>query len=422
MLDSTPPESFPLSLLIVDDDSAVASVIARHAADLGFAPRVARSVSEARREIAEDRFAVAVVDWRLGDGSGTEVLAALAERSPETFRIMHSAHAAAEEEATAVAAHDSVDKGEPLSALRHALRRGERFAQGLARTAAPPSGLAAPWTAEVTGLSTRARLGDSLILVPEVGRVPGNLLRWAAGVGGDRFPSRIDLQVGAIPHGPEWFFGSLSSRGALDRPTGVTLLVAGLDLWADPLQCALADAIARQVIRRVGAERDIPTRIRLIASTTSRAAIEKLNPSLRATLGAPILLPPVAGGPDAGRQTDEAIRRSTDRRLGLSADSRGMIDAFGLTWNVAELEEALSYFPTGSHELSLGRLGMAVVESAGAAGDLPDLKAFRGRIDRFYAHSVLLAVGGNITLAAEKARVSRPTMYRLLDSTDSSDA
>jgi two-component system, response regulator RegA len=65
------------TLLVVDDDSVFLERIARAMAERGFAVRSSTTVTEALSQVAEKPPAFAVVDLRLADGSGLDVVAAL---------------------------------------------------------------------------------------------------------------------------------------------------------------------------------------------------------------------------------------------------------------------------------------------------------------------------------------------------------
>ncbi len=71
------------SLLIVDDDKPFLSRITRAMEKRGFETVAAESVQEALASLDEKAPAFAVVDMRLGDGNGLDVVAALREKRPD---------------------------------------------------------------------------------------------------------------------------------------------------------------------------------------------------------------------------------------------------------------------------------------------------------------------------------------------------
>jgi two-component system response regulator RegA len=89
------------TLLLVDDDEAFLRRLAKAMEKRGFLPEIADSVA-AGRAIAMDRPpAYAVVDLRLGDGNGLEVVEALHARRPDCRVVILTGYGAI---ATAVAA------------------------------------------------------------------------------------------------------------------------------------------------------------------------------------------------------------------------------------------------------------------------------------------------------------------------------
>lgn len=89
------------SLLIVDDDQPFGERLARAMGARGFNPRVAVSVAEGLAAIEADAPAFAVIDLKLGDGSGLDVMRALKASRPDARAIILTGYGAI---ATAVVA------------------------------------------------------------------------------------------------------------------------------------------------------------------------------------------------------------------------------------------------------------------------------------------------------------------------------
>jgi two-component system response regulator RegA len=80
-------------LLLVDDDETFATVLARALDKRGFAVRVAHSVPEAQRLIADDSPEYAVVDLRMPGPSGLDLVRALKENDPGTRIVVLTGYA-----------------------------------------------------------------------------------------------------------------------------------------------------------------------------------------------------------------------------------------------------------------------------------------------------------------------------------------
>jgi two-component system, response regulator RegA len=75
-------------LLVVDDDKPFLARLARAMETRGFAVRTAESVSEGVAEVHKTAPNYAVVDLRLGDGSGLDVIKALHEARPDARAVV----------------------------------------------------------------------------------------------------------------------------------------------------------------------------------------------------------------------------------------------------------------------------------------------------------------------------------------------
>jgi two-component system response regulator RegA len=76
------------SLLIVEDDKSFLQRLAKAMESRGFEVRSAESVSDGLIQVEKSAPAFAVVDMRLGDGNGLDVVSALKQRRPEARAII----------------------------------------------------------------------------------------------------------------------------------------------------------------------------------------------------------------------------------------------------------------------------------------------------------------------------------------------
>src|SRR3954454_5377743 len=75
-------------LLIVDDDRAFLQRLARAMEKRGFVTETAESVAEARQKVEAADIDFAVVDMRLEDGNGLDVIEILRARRPDARAII----------------------------------------------------------------------------------------------------------------------------------------------------------------------------------------------------------------------------------------------------------------------------------------------------------------------------------------------
>ena len=76
------------SLLIVEDDKSFLQRLARAMEGRGFAVTTAQSVAEGLHQVETSAPAFAVVDMRLADGNGLDVVSALKKRRPDARTIV----------------------------------------------------------------------------------------------------------------------------------------------------------------------------------------------------------------------------------------------------------------------------------------------------------------------------------------------
>lgn len=120
------------TLLLVDDDEAFVKRLARAMEKRGFLPDTAQSVAEGRAKALARPPAYAVIDLRLEDGNGLDVIETLREKRPDCRIVVLTGYGAI---ATAVAAVkigaiDYLSKPADADDVTHALlARGETLPQ-----------------------------------------------------------------------------------------------------------------------------------------------------------------------------------------------------------------------------------------------------------------------------------------------------
>jgi two-component system response regulator RegA len=91
---SSGAETLDKSVLVVDDDKVFCDRLARAMSSRGFAARTAGSVAEALAAIEAAAPAFAVIDLRLGDGSGLDVMRALKTRRSDARGVILTGYGA----------------------------------------------------------------------------------------------------------------------------------------------------------------------------------------------------------------------------------------------------------------------------------------------------------------------------------------
>ncbi|WP_456342982.1 response regulator, partial [Thermovibrio sp.] len=101
-----------MRVLVLEDEASLRDILALILEDFGYEVEEAGSLKEAREKLNEEEFDLALVDLRLPDGSGMELVREIKRRSPETEVIIITAYASTEtvKEAFELGVYDYVEK------------------------------------------------------------------------------------------------------------------------------------------------------------------------------------------------------------------------------------------------------------------------------------------------------------------------
>jgi PAS domain S-box-containing protein len=121
----------PIHILIVDDDSNLRRTLGDILRARGFEPCPCATGREALEQVVREKIAIALIDLRLGDISGLEVLREIKRSSPSTECILVTGHAS---QATAIEAvnlgaysfyQKPYDLDQLLLSIQHAVQKGQ---------------------------------------------------------------------------------------------------------------------------------------------------------------------------------------------------------------------------------------------------------------------------------------------------------
>ncbi|HVP39122.1 MAG TPA: sigma-54 dependent transcriptional regulator [Candidatus Saccharimonadales bacterium] len=118
-----------ISLLLVDDEESFRKLVGKELARAGYAVSTAGGLGEARQQLSQSSFNLVLLDVRMPDGSGLDLLAEIKEASPATEVVMLTAYGTVEEAIRAMkqGAYDFLTKpcklGELEAVLEKAVQR-----------------------------------------------------------------------------------------------------------------------------------------------------------------------------------------------------------------------------------------------------------------------------------------------------------
>jgi len=276
-------------ILIVDDESGIRSGLRRVLQGFGYDAVVAGDCRAAEVAFAAESPDVVLLDERLPDGSGVDLLGRLLEASPGLPVLMLTGHASIDLAVRAVKAGAAQFLTKPIDmeALRVMLerlltggrqRRTERAARRRPAARDPFRG-AGPELARVAEDARRAAQTDRPVLIlGETGTGKSLLARWIHDAGARRDEPYVDLNCAGLSrelldselfgHEAGAFTGAVKAKDGLlqiaDRGSVFLDEIGDMEL---SVQARLLKVLEERRFRRVGGLRDIRVDVRLIAAT-----------------------------------------------------------------------------------------------------------------------------------------------------------
>ena len=446
-------------ILIVDDEHAIRRTLAMLLETEGYRVIEAHDAEQAKAALADDTVDLAIIDLRLGETSGIDLLRHLRQSGIELECIIMTAFGSIENavESMRLGAYDYLTKpinpeelilrvkrafekkqlAEEVTRLRRELSSGGRHDRLVA--ASPPMRAI---------LDVIRRIGSQDIPV---------LIRGETGTGKELIAravhaesSRADglflpINCCALPeelldtelfgHVKGAFTGATAtSRGLFQQADGGTLFLDEIGDISPRLQTKLLRVLQEKVIRQVGGDRQIEVDVRIIAATNRDLESAVRSGAFRSDLFfrlnvLPIYVPPLRQRPEdlpalIDLFTDRIRRRTGRPRLDITPAARARLYAYHWPGNARQLENIIErgFALTGSDTLDVpqllfdvGALAMAA-ETPGGPSPTTEGEALVTLEDVTLKHvrDVLAAHGGNQVAAARALGISRTTLRRKL--------
>ena len=363
-------------VLVVDDENLIRVWLESHLGDAGYQVTVAEDAGMARAAFSETPPDAVVLDLKLPDGSGMDLLKEFLESDPDLTAIILSAHG---DISTAVGAlklgaYHFLEKPPQLQELVNALAKGLEV-RALKRTV---SGLRRQTGWEFAGIQVVGRSAAMQRIVDLVGKVAASdttvLLRGESGVGKEvvaqaihaRSPRAdfpfLEINCTALPETllESELFGH--ERGAFtdarERKQGLleladrgTVLLDEIGDLPPGAQAKLLRFLETRIFKRVGGVRDIKVDVRIVASTNRDLEAAVRDGSFRRDLFyrlnvVPIVILPLRERAEDVRPLAEyfvgkmtaALRRPARQ---IAKDAMAMLERYAWPGNVRELKNVL---------------------------------------------------------------------------------
>jgi DNA-binding NtrC family response regulator len=440
-------------VLVVEDERPMRELLVEELADRGIASEGAADLGAARRALGEREFDVLLLDVRLPDGDGTELLREVRNEpgGPEAIVITGHGTVSSAVEAMRLGAFHYATKPFVLDEVELLVRRAAEKAS-LARRARAHERIAESWSEPIVGdtglvkdllgLVERVAASDAPVLVTGETGAGKELVARAIHARSPRAPGPFvvvncaALQEGLLEselfgHERGAFTGAVRSReGLLEAAHGGTLFLDEIGEMPAPLQVKLLRALQDGEVRRVGSNRVRRVDVRYIAATNRDLEAAVKDGEFREDLYYRIRVLPVAVPPLRERAGDIpalvahflAPARAA-RGLPLEVTPRAMaaLEAYPWPGNVRELRNIVERMAVLAPDATLDvgqvpaevRAPGAVPAAAGGEGYPPELPL--EEVERRHLLRVLEAQGGNKTRAAEVLGITVRTLYNRLD-------
>ncbi|MCG6925440.1 MAG: sigma-54 dependent transcriptional regulator [Acidobacteria bacterium] len=436
-------------ILVIDDDSALRQICLDLLRARDYRAFGAASVGEGLRQFGERRPAAVLLDLKLPDGTGMDVLRELQRRSPLTPVIVISAHGSVPEavEAMRLGAAEFLEKPVAAERLHAVLERAltplpageepalERTLEG-ARYGMVGSSEAMQRVYQLVDMvaPTRARV----LICGERGTGKELAARAIHAHSPRREKPFVELNCAAVPaeliesemfgHVKGAFTGAVADRrGTFESADGGTLFLDEIGDMSLVMQVKLLRTLQEGQVTPVGSSQSRPVDVRILAATSKNLVEEIDKGQFRDDLYDRLNVVNIVLPPLRARREDVPLLAEHYLRLGSVENDlkpkrltpRAVEFLAQLPWrgNVRELRnlmERLAVIVAGdtvTHREVMDALHMASAPPTEDGAPVP-LKLARSRFERQYILERLSANRGNLGNTARDLGIERTNLYR----------
>jgi DNA-binding NtrC family response regulator len=438
------------TILVADDDPVARDLLAEVLVKEGYDVRAAGSGRECLEQARAGPVELALVDLRMPDVDGLEVLRQLHGLHPGAPVLILTAFATIETAIDAIraGAYDYLSKPFRMEEIRHVVRRALeqrrlleenlRFRRELRERYRFENivGVSSRMV-EVYRLAARAAATDAVVLIHGETGTGKELIARAIHYGSNRAERPfVAVDCTALPEGlfeselfgheRGAFTGAVTTkRGLLEVAHGGTAFLDEVGDLSPALQAKLLRALQEREIRRVGAGETIAIDVRVVAATNRdllrRVEAGEFREDLYYRLSVvSIPVPPLRERaediPLLAQHFLERLARAGGGAVRLiDPDAVERLARHDWPGNVRELENVITRAAALSSAAVLTLEDFPLGEERPATGPaLPRSGMTLEAVKRWYVETVLAETGGNKQRAAELLGVDRRTLYRML--------
>lgn len=448
------------SILLVDDEERLLKTLGRALRDEGHDVSVSSSAVEARTLLAERSFDLLIVDNRMPEVSGLELIRELARSSSESERpeiLMMTAHATVESaiEAMKLGALDYLQKPFEVDellvvvakALSHRRLRSEhRYLLSERKTEFNDYGIIGSSRAirdVIEKLEQVARSKSTVLITGETGTGKELAARAIHDRSAEREMPLIKVNCAAIPEAllESELFGHVkgafthatsNKKGKFSLAHGSTIFLDEIGMMSPALQAKLLRVLQEREVEPLGSERSEKVDVRVIAATNRDLSKMMATGDFQEDLYYRLSVIPVELPPLRARREDIPVlvthfidkhRRRAGRQLERVTDEAlEALSVYDWPGNVRELENCIerAVVLSRSRVLGLAEISIPSVGSTMKRDGLPSLD-LRHNVDWVERETIRLALErakGVKKLAAELIGVSQRALSYYLKKFD----
>jgi DNA-binding NtrC family response regulator len=435
-------------VLLVEDEAGIRLGIRRFLEAKGFEVTEAETYRAAAESFAARPADAVLLDNRLPDGNGIDLLARLKEIAPTVPAVVITGHGSIEEAVRAVkeGAEQFLTKPVDLAAVlvileralenRRAMRQKAAGQSRQAREAVDPFLGTGPAMKRLFEEAQAVADSDSSVLIlGETGSGKGVLARWLHDRGPRAAEAFVDLNCAGLSrdllesdlfgHEAGAFTGATRAKpGLLEAAHKGTVFLDEIGDMELTVQPKLLKALEQRLIRRLGEVRDRHVDIRLLAATHQDLAALVREKKFRSDLffrinTVTLEVPPLRGRvediPLLTQRVIAAVAKDTHHREVLvSEEALGTLMAYDWPGNVRELRNVLerALLLTRGDALEARHLRFAFTSPASGGDATEDAKMSLEEVERRHIARVLEAEEGNVERTAKVLGISRSSLYQ----------
>ena len=355
------------SVLIIEDEAALATALARVCQRLGWHAELRASGNAGLRALASGNFDLAILDIGLPDVSGLEVLEKARARAPQLPVVIITAHGKLENAVAARKLGAAAYLVKPLD-----LREIERTLTQILATASAPASAAAPVNSDAQLLGDSPAMQRVFLEIAHACTTDAPVLLSGPTGSGKTLAARsihihsarkaapfVALHCGALQeqlleselfgHERGAFTGAVSARpGHIERARGGTLFLDEIGDISPTVQAKLLRFVEERAFTRVGGREDIRVELRLITATNKNLRDEVKAGRFREDLFYRLHVLEIGMPPLRERTPDLAVLavnflRTAARPLALAPASLAILERHDWPGNLRELRNVLEH-------------------------------------------------------------------------------